>query len=83
MTLVVRQLSNRLQSHLREWLFYFFMVCCLTGCSREIAPLQHSGGTMVVAQAQGLAVYFISRVGDDFIHSHTAAFSVYLTQPQS
>lgn len=37
---------------------------------------------MVVAQAQGLAVYFIRRVGDDFVHSHTPLFSDYLAPPE-
>jgi len=36
----------------------------------------------VVAQAQGLAVYFIRRVGDDFVHSHTPLFSDYLAPPE-
>jgi thiamine biosynthesis lipoprotein len=33
---------------------------------------------MVVAQAQGLAVYFIRRVGDELVHSHTPLFADYL-----
>lgn len=36
---------------------------------------------MAVAQAQGLAVYFIRRVGDGFVDSHSPLFSVYLAQP--
>jgi len=31
-----------------------------------------------VAQEQGLAVYFIRRVGDEFVHSHTPLFAAYL-----
>jgi thiamine biosynthesis lipoprotein len=38
---------------------------------------------MAVAQAQGLAVYFIRRVDGSFVHSHTPQFSVYLAQSQS
>ena len=38
---------------------------------------------MAVAQAQGLAVYFIRRVGGDFEHSHTSLFSDYLASPGS
>ena len=38
---------------------------------------------MAVAQAQGLAVYFIRKVDGSFVHSHTPLFSVYLAQPQS
>ncbi len=37
---------------------------------------------MAVAQAQGLAVYFIRRVGGGFEHSHTPLFSRYLGEPQ-
>ncbi|MEZ5502612.1 MAG: FAD:protein FMN transferase [Halioglobus sp.] len=37
---------------------------------------------MAVAQAQGLAVYFIRKAGDEFVHSHTPAFSPYLPQTQ-
>jgi thiamine biosynthesis lipoprotein len=38
---------------------------------------------MAVAQAQGLAVYFIRSVGGDFVPSHTPAFAVYLdAEPQ-
>jgi thiamine biosynthesis lipoprotein len=37
---------------------------------------------MAVAQEQGLAVYFISSLGEDFTHSHTAAFAAYLHQAQ-
>lgn len=37
---------------------------------------------MAVAQAQGLAVYFIRRVGDGFVDSHSPLFSVYLAQPE-
>ncbi len=33
---------------------------------------------MVLAQEQALAVYFIRRVGDELIHTHTPLFSVYL-----
>ena len=33
---------------------------------------------MAVAQAQGLAVYFIRRLDDEFVHSHTPLFSAYL-----
>jgi FAD:protein FMN transferase len=33
---------------------------------------------MAVAQEQGLAVYFIRRVGDEFVHSHTPLFTPYL-----
>ena len=36
---------------------------------------------MVVAQAQGLAVYFIQRMGNDFVHSHTPLISGYLAGP--
>jgi len=36
---------------------------------------------MAVAQAQGLAVYFIRRVNDGFVHSHTPSFSSYLGEP--
>ena len=35
---------------------------------------------MVVAEAQGLAVYFIRRSEEEFVHSQTTAFSVYLEQ---
>lgn len=38
---------------------------------------------MAVAQEQGLAVYFIRRVNDSYVHSHTPLFSPYLTEPQS
>ena len=38
---------------------------------------------MAVAQAQGLAVYFIRRVDDGFVHSHTPLFSVYLAQQRN
>jgi thiamine biosynthesis lipoprotein len=38
---------------------------------------------LAVAQAQGLAVYFIRRVGDDFEHSHTSLFSDFLAPPGS
>ena len=38
---------------------------------------------LAVAQAQGLAVYFIRRVGDDFEHSHTSLFSDFLAPPDS
>jgi FAD:protein FMN transferase len=38
---------------------------------------------MAVAQEQGLAVYFIRRVGDKFIHSHTPLFSPYLDPTQT
>ncbi len=31
-----------------------------------------------IAQEQGLAVYFIRRIGDDFVHEHSAAFATYL-----
>lgn len=34
---------------------------------------------MAVAKAQGLAVYFIHRVEDRFVHSHTPSFSTYLS----
>ncbi len=37
---------------------------------------------MVVAQAQGLAVYFIRRVDDRFLHSHTPLFAAYLSPAQ-
>ncbi|MEZ5572323.1 MAG: FAD:protein FMN transferase [Halioglobus sp.] len=37
---------------------------------------------MAVAQEQGLAVYFIRRVDDGFVHSQTPSFSGYLDQPQ-
>ena len=37
---------------------------------------------MTVAQEQGLAVYFIRSLGEDFTHSHTAAFAAYLHQAQ-
>jgi thiamine biosynthesis lipoprotein len=37
---------------------------------------------MAVAQAQGLAVYFIRRADDGFVHSHTPQFSGYLTEPE-
>ena len=33
---------------------------------------------MTVAQEQALAVYFIRRVGDELVHSHTPLFSGYL-----
>lgn len=33
---------------------------------------------MAVAREQGLAVYFIRRAGDEFVHSHTPLFSGYL-----
>jgi thiamine biosynthesis lipoprotein len=33
---------------------------------------------MAVAQAQGLAVYFIRRLDDEFVHSQTPLFSAYL-----
>ena len=33
---------------------------------------------MAVAQEQGLAVYFIRRVDDTFVHSHTPLFAAYL-----
>lgn len=33
---------------------------------------------LAVAQAQGLAVYFIRRAGEDLVHSHTPSFSRYL-----
>jgi thiamine biosynthesis lipoprotein len=36
---------------------------------------------MTVAQAQGLAVYFIRKVDHKFVHSHTPQFTAYLTQP--
>lgn len=35
---------------------------------------------MSVAQAQGLAVYFIRRVDGDFAHSHTPQFSPYIVE---
>lgn len=38
---------------------------------------------MAVAQEQRLAVYFIRRVDDSYIHSHTPLFSAYLTERQS
>lgn len=34
---------------------------------------------MAVAREQGLAVYFIHRAGDEFVHSHTPLFSSYLS----
>jgi thiamine biosynthesis lipoprotein len=37
---------------------------------------------MKVAQAQGLAVYFIRRSENGFVHSHTPLFSRYLENPQ-
>jgi len=37
---------------------------------------------MTLAQAQGLAVYFIRSSGDDFIASHSAAFAEYLGAAQ-
>jgi len=36
---------------------------------------------MAVAQGQGLAVYFIQRAGEDFVHTHTPAFAPYLVAP--
>jgi thiamine biosynthesis lipoprotein len=36
---------------------------------------------MAVAQEHGLAVYFIRRAGDEFVHSHTPSFSGYLAGP--
>lgn len=38
---------------------------------------------MAVAQAQGLAVYFIHRGDDGYVHSHTPLFSRYLSDAQS
>jgi len=38
---------------------------------------------MAVAGKQGLAVYFIRRVGDEFIHSHTPSFSGFLAATAS
>jgi thiamine biosynthesis lipoprotein len=38
---------------------------------------------MAVAQEQGLAVYFIRRVDDKFVHSHTPLFSAYLKPMQA
>lgn len=38
---------------------------------------------MAVAQAQGLAVYFIRRGEDGFAHSHTPAFARYLSEPRA
>jgi thiamine biosynthesis lipoprotein len=38
---------------------------------------------MAVAQAQGLAVYFIRRGEDGFVHSHTPAFARYLSESQA
>ncbi len=37
---------------------------------------------MMVAQAQGLAVYFIQRLGDEFVHSQTSLFAAYLPPPE-
>jgi len=37
---------------------------------------------LAVAQAQGLAVYFIRRIGDSFVPSHTPQFAGYLIDPQ-
>ena len=37
---------------------------------------------MAVAQAEALAVYFIRSTGEDFVHSHTAAFAGYLAEAQ-
>jgi len=37
---------------------------------------------MAVAQAEALAVYFIRSAGEDFVHSHTPAFAVYLAEAQ-
>jgi thiamine biosynthesis lipoprotein len=36
---------------------------------------------LAVAQEQGLAVYFIQRDGEEFVHSHSAAFQQYLHVP--
>jgi thiamine biosynthesis lipoprotein len=36
---------------------------------------------MAVAQGQGLAVYFIQRADEDFVHTHTPAFAPYLVAP--
>lgn len=67
----------------------------LVACSRDIAPLQLADAwataltvlgaerAMEVAQAQGLAVYFIRRVNGKFVHSHTPLFSAYLSQQPS
>lgn len=38
---------------------------------------------MAVARAQGLAVYFIQRAEDGFVHSHTPAFAPYLAASDS
>ena len=38
---------------------------------------------MAVAQEQGLAVYFIRRVDDTFVHSHTPLFAAYLDPTQA
>ena len=40
-----------------------------------------SDRAMAVAQGQGLAVYFIQRAGEDFVHTHTPAFAPYLVAP--
>jgi len=37
---------------------------------------------LAVAQEQGLAVYFIQRDGEEFVHSHSAAFQQYLHVPE-
>jgi thiamine biosynthesis lipoprotein len=37
---------------------------------------------MAVAQTEALAVYFIRSTGENFVHSHTAAFAVYLAEAQ-
>ncbi|MEH6635043.1 MAG: FAD:protein FMN transferase [Halioglobus sp.] len=37
---------------------------------------------MAVAQAQGLAVYFIRSAGEEYLHSHTTEFSGYLVAAQ-
>lgn len=36
---------------------------------------------MAVAQGQGLAVYFIQRANEAFVHTHTPAFAPYLAAP--
>jgi thiamine biosynthesis lipoprotein len=52
--------------------------CMLADAWATALSVLGAADAMAVAQAQGLAVYLIRRVGDDFVYSHTPAFSRYL-----
>jgi len=75
--------------------FFVYLPWMLAACSRDTAPSQWADAwataltvlgaecAMAVAQAQGLAVYFVRRGEGGFVHSHTPAFARYLSESQA